>query len=222
VDLEQAPEQIAKLDFANWLPFAAKTYHISPRIEDYILKPMPICPSDIPNRNGVGFPLSELLKYQPPPIARQVYKAWTGCPVHLEHDNEDHTKAYGVIFDTVLTPITGYGDDRFWKVMGLIGIDKVKHPDIAQEVLTGKINTGSMGAMADYFTCSVCGKEAHENNYKNCAHISSTKDVNWRIVDFNGEKHMAYLNAHELSPIEFSLVSTPAWTVALSDYHFSW
>ena len=221
-DLAESPEQVAQLDFANWLPFAAKTYHISPRIEDYILKPMPICPSDICNRNGVAFPLQELIKYQPPPMNRQVYKAWTGCPVHLEHDNEDHTKAYGVIFDTVLTPIKGYGDGKHWNVMGLIGIDKVKHPDIAQEVLDGRINTGSMGALADYFTCSVCGAQAHENSYKNCPHISSTKDVNWRVVEHNGEMRLAFLNAHELSPIEYSIVRDPAWAMSLSTTQFSW
>jgi len=222
VDLEHAPEIISRLDFETWLPFAAKTYHISPRIEDYILKAMPICPSDFPNRNGIGFPLAELIKFQPPPINRQVFKAWTGCPVHLEHDNEDCTKAYGVIFDTALTAISKYGQGKHYKVMGLVGIDKTKYPDIAQEVMEGKIITGSMGAMADAFTCSVCGREAHENKFMNCGHVGSTKEVNWRYVDYQGKRHIAYLNAHGLSPIEYSLVRDPAWVTALSDHQMSW
>jgi hypothetical protein len=214
-------DPISSVDF-SWLPFAAKTYHISPNIEDYVLKVMPICPSDIPNRNGIAFPIQELIKYQPPPISRQVYKAWSGCPVHVEHDNRDCTKAVGVIFDTMLTPIKGYGNGNHWKVMGLFGIDKIKAPEMAEKVLRGEINTGSMGAEADQFTCGVCGAPATDNQFKNCGHITSIKDVNYRIVSHNGEDKLAYLNAHGLSPIEFSLVQDPAWTICLSDTHFNW
>lgn len=207
----------SSVDYQQWLPFAAKTYKISPRIEDYVLVTIPICPSDIPNRNGIGFPISELVAYQPPPINRQVFKAWAGCPVHIEHQNEDHEAAIGVIFDSDLTKITSYGQGKLWKVMGLIGIDKNKAPQIAQQVLeTGSMN-GSMGAMADFFTCSVCGAQAYKESYKNCSHITSTQDVNWRIVDYGGQKRLAFLNARSLSPIEFSWVKDPAWVPSTSD-----
>jgi hypothetical protein len=215
-------EFLSRLEFESWLPFAAKTYRISPHIEDYILKPMPICPSDFPNRNGIGFPLQELVAFQPPPMNRQVYQAWTGCPIHLEHDNEDWTKAYGVMFDTNLTKITNFGLGKHWKVMGLVGVDKNKYPDIAKEVLDGKIITGSMGALADRFSCSVCGREAQENKFMNCNHVGSTKEVNWKLVDYMGKQRIAYLNAHGLSPIEYSLVRDPAWVSAMSDHILAW
>ena len=222
VDVETADDdQVQRLDL-SWLPFAAQTYKISPHIESYIIKNMPICPSDLPNRNGVSFPIQELVKYQPPPISRQVYKAWSGCPVHLEHDNEDCTKALGVILDTALVPIKGYGNGKHWNVMGLIAIDKDKYPDIAQDVLSNKINTGSMGAMADSFSCGVCGHEAGEKSFLNCAHISSTKNVNWKIIDYMGHKTVAFLKAHGLSPIEYSMVRDPAWAPALSDTFINW
>ena len=221
-DAEKEPELVAKLDFEHWLPFAAKTYHISPHIEDYIFKNVPICPSDFPNRNGIGFPLQELIKFQPPPMNRQVFEAWRGCPMHLEHDNEDCTKAYGVVFDTALTRIQNFGQGRHYKVMGLAGIDKNKHPDIAQEVLDGKINTVSMGALADSFSCSVCGREVGDNQFANCSHVGGTKDVNWQIVDYMGRQHIAFLRAHGLSPIELSLVRDPAWVPALSDHVMTW
>jgi len=218
----EAAEMVRKLDFETWLPFAAKTYHISPHIEDYIMKSMPICPSDFPNRNGIGFPLQELIAFQPPPMNRQVYKAWTGCPIHLEHDNEDWTKAYGVMFDTALTKITNFGRGKHWKVMGLVGVDKNKYPDIAKELLEGKITTGSMGALADRFSCAVCGREATENKFMNCNHVGSTKEVNWKLVDYMGKQRIAYLNAHGLSPIEYSIVRDPAWVSAMSDHIMSW
>jgi hypothetical protein len=208
--------QASQID-TSWLPFAAKTYHISPNLEDYVVKHMPICPADLPNRNGIGFPLEELTKYQPPPVARQVYRAWTGCPVHLEHDNEDHTKALGVIFDTSLRMVKTHGNGKHWMVHGLVGVDKNKYPEIAQKLLNNELNTGSMGAMADYFTCSVCGHRCGENQFMNCPHITSTQQVNWKLVDHMGEKKLAYLNAHNLSPIEYSVVADPAWASCLND-----
>lgn len=221
-DAEKEPDLVSRIDFETWLPFAAKTYHISSRIEDFIIKPMPVCPSDFPNRNGIGFPIQELVRFLPPPMNRQVFKAWAGCPIHLEHDNEDYTKAYGVMLDTALTPVKGYGQNKHFKVMGLVAVDKNKHPDIAQEVLDGRITTGSMGALADSFTCSVCGRDATDNKFMNCSHIGSTKDVNWNLVNYEGKQHVAFLNAHGLSPIEYSLVRDPAWCQAMSDHILSW
>jgi hypothetical protein len=215
-DITDAAEITSKIDL-SWLPFAAKTYKISPNLNDYVIVNIPICPSDIPNRNGVAFPLSELIAYQPPPIARLTYKAWTGCPVHLEHDNEDHEKAIGVIFDTSLRVMKGYGNGKHYVVYGLIGIDKTKDPETAQKFLSGEMDTGSMGALADYFTCSVCGHHASDKPMLNCSHIRSTKDVNWRILTHEGKPTLAFLNAHVLSPIEFSCVSDPAWAQCLSE-----
>ena len=215
-DIDSTQAMSAAVD-TSWLPFAAKTYHISPKLEDYVIVNIPICPSDIPNRNGVAFPLAELIAYQPPPIARLTYKAWTGCPVHLEHDNEDHTKAIGVIFDTSLRVMKGYGENKHFVVYGLIGIDKNKDAQTAQKFLSGQMNTGSMGALADYFTCAVCGAAATKNAMTNCSHIRSTETVNWKIITHNGEKTVAFLNAHVLSPIEYSCVEDPAWATCLSE-----
>ena len=211
------PAQVGELIDTSWLPFAASTYKISPNLNDYVIVNMPICPSDIPNRNGVAFPLAELIAYQPPPMNRMTYKAWTGCPVHLEHDNEDHEKAIGVIFDTSLRIMRGYGDGKLYVVYGLIGIDKTKDPRTAEKFLSGNMDTGSMGALADYFTCSVCGARATDNEFTNCSHIKSTSAVNWRIMTHEGRKVVAYLNAHVLSPIEYSAVADPAWATCLSD-----
>jgi hypothetical protein len=207
------------LDYETWLPFAAKLYKISPRIEDYIIVNTMICPSDIPNRNGIAFPATELAKFQPPPTNRMAYKAWAGCPVHLEHDNEVHEKAYGVILDAALTKVSGYGGGKLWKVMGLQAIDKNKYPDMAQKVLTKEINTYSMGALVDYFTCGYCGQECSSKRV--CGHISSPANVNWKQYrDFDGSSHLAFLNAHGIQPIECSIVADPAWAPALSDEVF--
>jgi len=144
-----------------------------------------------------------------------------GVIVHnCEHDNEIHEKAYGVVLDSSLHKVTGYGGGKLWKVMGLLAVDKNKYPDIAQQVLTGEINTYSMGALVDYFTCSYCGQEC-SSKYM-CQHVSSPETINWKSVkDFDGSEHIAFLNAHNIQPIEVSIVKDPAWAPALSDTRLS-
>lgn len=218
-EAEKDMSRMHALDYPTWLPFCAKTYNISPRIEDYIIVNTLVCPSDIPNRNGIAFPAKELAMFMPPPVSRQSFKAWTGCPVHLEHDNEDHEKAYGVILDSSFHKVTGYGGGKLWKVMGLLAIDKNKYPDVAMKVLKKIINTYSMGALVNIFTCSYCGTECDEDYC--CPHIQSTKTVNWRSYrDFDNSEHLAFLNSHAISPIECSIVEDPAWAPALSDEVF--
>lgn len=209
------------LDYTTWLPFAASTYKISPHIEDYALVVAPICPADLPNRNGIGFPLKELKKFRPPPHNRMVYKCWTGCPVHLEHDNRIHEKAYGVILDSSLHRISGYGNDALWKVMGLTAIDKNKYPEVAQQVIDKKIRTYSMGALADYFSCSYCGTPVED--HKRCHHLRGygDDDLVFHQEQSIGVPGLVFKNAHELSPIEYSIVKSPAWPVAESDHFLS-
>jgi len=212
----EAEQALQALDFATWLPYAAKLYNINPDIRAYVLATIPICPSDIPNRNGIGFPLAELLKFQPPPVARQSYKAWTGCPLHYEHRNEIHEDAYGIILDTAMRKITGYGGGKLWKVMGLIGIDRTKHPEMARRVIAGDINTYSMGALVDSFSCSYCGSEVTKKH--TCGHVNLQRDIDWNEVrSWDNKRHIAFRNAHGIQPIETSLVESPAWTTALSD-----
>lgn len=213
---DRGREVLSRLDFPTWLPFAAKTYKISPNIEDYLVMAVPICPSDLPNRNGIGFPLNELTKFQPPPVSRMSYKAWSGTPLHYDHKNEIHEDAYGVVLDASLHKISKYGNGKLWKVMGLAALDRTKYPEMARRVLENEINTYSMGAMVDSFTCSYCKKEMTEHQY--CAHVNPKNDIDWRQVrDHEDNNHIAFRNAHGINPIELSLVESPAWVLALSD-----
>lgn len=232
-----------QLDYVTWLPFAAKKYQVSPNIEDYVISVTPICPADLPNRNGYGFPLHELTDFIPPPVARQAYKAWAGCPMHYEHDNEDFRKAIGIVLDSSLTKVKGYGNGALWKVMGLSAVDKTKEPDIAHAVATKAIQTYSMGCDASEISCSYCGTRAQivgiKNKtdprtgavifdkktgkpekapvYKTCSHINMDNDLDWYVLEDYEGKHLVYRNAHGLAPFEFSVVKDPAWTTACSD-----
>lgn len=218
-DVASDPSIVSRLDWEIWLPFAAQKYKLSPRISDYLIVSTLICPSEIPNRNGIAFPTAELAMFRLPPTNRLVWEAWKGCPVCLEHNNENPEEAIGVILDTSFQKVAGYGGGKVWKVMGLLAIDKTKNPEIAQKVLDGRINTYSMGALVDYFTCGYCGTECSDRY--TCAHIRSTKVVNWnKYRDFDGSTHLSFLNAHGIQPIECSVVADPAWAPALSDQVF--
>ena len=219
IDMDSKEGTQQKIDY-SWLPFAAKTYKISDKIEDYVLKTIPLFPTGLPNRNGIGFALPDIIEYRPPPINRQVYKSWIGCPTHLEHANEDYTEAKGVIFDTVIKPIKNFGNGNFHKVMGLIGFCKKKDASLAEKVLNNKIRAGSMGAYCNTYVCSICGVEAFNEANMNCAHIKSAKDINWRIIERGGKNELAFLWAKGISPIEFSAVEDPAWVPAISDVVF--
>ncbi len=214
---DEGRKALYQLDYETWLPFAAKTYQISPDINDYVIVCVPICPAEIPNRNGIGFPTSELVEFRPPPVSRQAYKAWAGCPAHYEHKNEVHEDAYGVILDASFHKVSGYGKGKLWKVMGLVGVDKTKYAKMAQRVLDGDINTWSMGAYVDSFSCSYCKKPMTKSQF--CNHLHPSNDVDWaEHQDYDGTRHLAFRNAHGINPIEISLVESPAWTTALSDH----
>lgn len=215
--LSSTDKGVQDLDL-SFLPFAARNYDISPNIEDYVIFSTIICPSDIPNRNGIAFPLEELIRFTPTPSPHFVYKGWNYCPLCLEHDNDDPKKAIGIIFDVSLVPMSEeYGNGRLHNVIGVCGIDRTKAPEIADKFARGELNTVSMGALADYFTCSICGQVIDETH--TCPHISSKDDVNFMpIADESGHIHIAFLNAHGLDPIETSVVADPAWAPALSDH----
>lgn len=206
------------MDFNLWLPAAAKKYNISPKIEDYIVVNTPMIPSDIPNRNGVAFPLYELVQFQPPPVNRLVYKSWVGCPAHLEHQADDYTKALGVILDTSLVQIKNYGNGRHWMVMALLAFDKNKYPERAQKIKEGQVNTYSMGATCSYFTCGMTGVRLDQPKYRHRLQNAIEFDV--KPDPLTLKNTLLFRNAHELVAGECSTVDDPAWTPALSDHVF--
>jgi hypothetical protein len=195
------------LDFETWLPFAAKPYHISPNVKDYVLVPVIIMPSDLPNRNGVGFPLRELVKFMPD-YGVQAYKTWKGQPTHLEHQNQDVTKAYGVIVDAFMKPMKTHGQGKLWKLMLLLAFDRSKHPELTSRIETGEVNSYSMGAFVDGYTCSACGAELG-----GCHHLDPKQQGQFYIQ--NGT--LIFKNVRGIKGFETSAVSDPAYVSAISD-----
>jgi hypothetical protein len=195
------------LDFASWLPACAKEYHISKSVDDYILVPVIAMPSDLPNRNGVGFPLSELRTWRTDDgmLAFQTFK---GKPVHIEHDNKDPTKAVGVIIDTAMMPMLGFGGGSLWKLLLLLAIDRSKDPVYAMRVANGDINSYSMGAWVEAYSCGYCGAPAGA-----CSHINLRRPRDFYILDGK----LVYRRVHGIKGFECSIVEDPAFVTAISD-----
>jgi hypothetical protein len=203
---ELKDEPISVLDFSQWLHSCSDPYHISPNFDDYILTPVIIMPSDLPNRNTVAFPFRELYKFHPH-LGQQAFKTWKGKPTHHEHQNEDITKAYGVIADAEMRQMKGYSTG-LCKVLLFLAFDRSKNPDHANRILSGDINSYSMGAYIGSFTCSYCNKDVGV-----CSHIDPN---NPRVMyELNGT--LVFRNVRDIEGFETSSVGSPAYVSAISD-----
>ena len=198
--------------FEGWLPYAAPCYQISPDPKDYILYPVPILYSDLPNRNGYAMSLSELIRWQPE-HGCQSYVTWKGKPMFSEHKSDDLRRALGVIVDVSLQPIKGFNRGVFWKVMALLALDRSKGAEYVEMVDSGEVNSYSIGAMVERWSCSYCNAGEGE-----CRHIDPDKPVNF--YELNGK--LVYKNTHGIVGYETSIVKDPAYALAHSDIRLSY
>lgn len=114
------------------------------------------CTADVPNLNYDMLPHDEL---------KTAYQSFVGCPVFLNHDNQDTAKARGVIIDAKYHQ----DDDDKW-IEILCEMDEDRCPKLCSLIRNGEIDTMSMGCTVDTTTCSICGNVA-EYPYEYCDHI---------------------------------------------------
>jgi len=200
----------SSFDVQNWLPFISNKYYISPNMSDYMIIPVIICPTDIPNRKNVAFPFKSLIDFN---ISRAMpaYKTWKGMPVQIDHINMDVTKAAGVVLDTIIKPIQGV-EGNIHKVVALLAIDKTKNYDLVSAIRSGKRKYYSMGATVDIYECSICGMRSKRGSINtDCGHVDRTK-VN--LIETRQGLKVAHYLAHGINGFEVSSVSFPAWASA--------
>lgn len=195
----------------TWLKGCSNKYHISDKIEDYVVAPVPLITSDIPNRNAQAFTLASLLDFSTDHGCLR-YKTFVGKATFEEHKNSDPTKAKGVNFDSSLLKVPHYA---VAKVIVLSGFDRSKDSTLANAILKGEREGYSMGATCSMFKCSICSGllgpnlvrtcTCHGTDYTNLASLG-------RIVQGRLHYHMA------LDPVFFenSSVREPADTTALT------
>lgn len=130
------------------------------------------------NDNFDTFPAEEIKKG---------YRTFIGKPVFVNHANEDHRRARGVILDAVLhEDFNSDGSPDTWCEV-LMEVDALKFPKLAAAVLAGDIDRTSMGTDVAYSLCSFCGnKAATPLDY--CSHIPRLKGRRIRRTTASGTK----------------------------------
>lgn len=197
------------LDFEQVLPFFAPQYHISPDPNDYVIIPVIVVPSDLPNRNRVGFPLKELMRANTE-TGQLAYESWRRKPTYREHKNDDLKQAHGMIADTSMQQLKGWAGGKIWKLMMLATFDRSKYADYVAKIVSGEVNAYSMGAWVNSYECSVCGREVGQ-----CTHVQ-LQDNRATLTEEAGT--LAFKNCIGITGFELSSVGDPAWVSAISDF----
>lgn len=198
----------------DWLSLAAEPYQISSKLEDYICVPVIIMPSDLPNRNCVAFPYKDLTSFNPSPYVKQVsFRTWEGAPTFYEHQNDDCTKAKGVVFGVTMTKIPN-SIGNLYKVIALCGFDRTKDQTLYTRIQNKQLSTYSMGALVDDYVCNICGVTFDQGG---CNHVD-LNNPRFQTFDTKDGPKLAYYDTKGMCGFEVSAVETPAYISAQNDY----
>lgn len=188
----------------SWLAAAAETYQISADIRDYIIVDIPSVTIDIPNRNLQSFPYEEVSFFDNMQ-GSLVYQTFNGRPTHVDHQNQNPLEAKGTHFDSTLQFVPAY---NVWKIRTLAGFDRTKDTKLAADILSGRRNGYSMGALVQNFVCSNCGQVEVIKNPCRCMAMGKGSIVDGRLV---------YQICAGVQFFEQSSVEDPADPTALSN-----
>ena len=188
----------------SWLPAAAETYQLSADIRDYVIVDIPSVTVDIPNRNLQSFPYEEVSFFDNMQ-GSLVYQTFNGRPTHVDHQNQNPLEAKGVHFDSTMQFVPAY---NVWKIRTLAGFDRTKDQKLVADILSGRRNGYSMGALVQNFVCSNCGKVEVIKKPCRCMAMGKGSIVDGRLV---------YQLCAGVQFFEQSSVEDPADPTALSD-----
>ena len=195
------------LDILSWLPYAASAYNLSDDINDYIIVPVLAMPSNMCNRNGIAYSSESMTRFDVQQGA-PAYATFKGKPTYLEHANANPLQARGIILDSKLRKVNGYGGGKVLKVMQLLSFDRTKDPVLARALLTRELNTFSVGTTVSGYTCSICGSRLGQ-----CSHLDKSSKLNFKRVG----NRLAYKMVEGWTGFECSAVSTPAFPSTIHD-----
>ena len=190
------------IGFADLLARCHEFYNISRNPKDYVLQALPIIWSELPNRNGIAFPLKALIEWNKVKGC-SAYQGWKGQAVRVEHDWNG--PAVGIIPDVTLRRLKGFAGDKLWKLVVLHAVDRTKDPERANRLESGQHNSWSMGCLADRQVCSACGTTI-ENH---CAHLRAKQ----MMAVYDGT--LVFRVAYGIQAEESSMVDDPAYGQAI-------
>lgn len=192
------------------------------RVEDgYIYTKVRAISSRV-NKNNDGWPSEELAK---------AYSTFIGKPIFVDHNNTDPTKARGVIVDarlhvendlqkaSALDPYYASAPDNHkpptWIEL-LLETDARRFPKLAQAIMSGDIDSVSMGANVERTQCNICDNWA-TSAQEYCDHIKS-KGASFDFFESStGSKtsKKSYEDCYDIHFFEISYVFDPADSTAL-------
>lgn len=154
------------------------------------------------NDNHDEFPADEIAK---------AYRTFVGKPVFVNHVNDNHRRARGVIIDAALhrDRLSDGSPDTWCEV--LMEVDAKNFPKLAKAIVEGRIDRTSMGCDVDYSVCSACGNKA-TTPAEYCQHIPRLKGK--KILKRNAatgaqEEHLIRETCYGLRFFENSLLVEP-------------
>jgi hypothetical protein len=194
-----------------WLPFAAKEYCLSTDIKDYVLVPVPVMFTEIPNTNGDSVTLKEFLRFDTE-MGMQAFKTFRGKGCYEEHANKDVTKAKGVILDVYLRPLKRFGNGKYFKLVELMAYDRTKDPLLVNSILKGENNAYSVGFYFKAYTCAVCGTRVEQGGNP-CNHTFPR-----RPTSRQPDGKLVYRQCHNITGFETSVVGNPSYVTAIGPH----
>ncbi|QDF18812.1 hypothetical protein SEA_SCENTAE_93 [Gordonia phage SCentae] len=156
------------------------------------------------NQNYDGWPSDEL---------RKAAHTFVGKPVFVNHVNDDPTAARGVI---VASRYVEAGDDKY--IECIQEVDAERYPKVAREIMSGGLDSVSMGAEAGFTICSYCDNKAVDDRDL-CEHVRMHKGSTLpRTNKKTGkvEDVLVYESCHKIAFFELSYVFDPADETAVA------
>lgn len=149
------------------LKAVAKVYNISENINDYIFPVPRAVTADVPNNNGDNFKHDELTRFSDNHRCL-VFQTFRNDPLHVEHAADNPKTARGYIPDVHY--MTGNDHDKH--VLTVVAMDTRKDPPLAEGLLSGEIDSFSMGCICEAVRCSYskCGHTAYSDSDL-CEHL---------------------------------------------------
>jgi len=174
------------------------------------------------NKNNDGWPASELAK---------AYSTFIGKPIFVDHNNSDPSRARGVVVDarlhvesdlqkaSALDPYYATAPDNHkpptWIEL-LLETDARQFPRLAAAIISGDIDSVSMGANVERTQCNICNNWATSVN-EYCNHIKS-KGASFDFFESStGDRtsRKSYEDCYDIHFFEISYVFDPADSTAL-------
>lgn len=150
------------------------------------------------NQNFDAWPSTEL---------RKSAHTFVGKPVFVNHNNFDPTKARGKV---IAARYVESGNDKY--IETVMETDAQRYPKLAREIITGGLDSVSMGVEAGFTICSACDNKAiDESDF--CDHVRNKKGKTIRIKDAKTGKmkdQLVYEDCFKLGFFELSYVFDPA------------